>query len=187
MFFVINVVTSILHYSILYMYSVLTPLHKVKMLSGFHQQLAYCVSQFIEKDASLSVPVINQYAVLTRITLSMENGSFRLHSIFIRIIKYWPSQNSQKEVLFLGELEELLELTPPEHFQHFMVYYYICKMTYSVASPIASLFNHFLLYYVILINVIYLFPQFQVPLFKQVALSLRSYHFQVLFFFKLCL
>jgi hypothetical protein len=40
---------------------VLTPLHKVKMLSAFHQQLAYCVAQFIEKDSSLSVPVLTQY------------------------------------------------------------------------------------------------------------------------------
>jgi serine/threonine-protein phosphatase 2A regulatory subunit B' len=39
---------------------VLTPLHKVKMLSAFHQQLAYCVAQFIEKDSSLSVPVLTQ-------------------------------------------------------------------------------------------------------------------------------
>jgi serine/threonine-protein phosphatase 2A regulatory subunit B' len=76
---------------------VLTPLHKVKMLSGFHLQLAYCVAQFIEKDSSLSVPVLTQ------------------------LIKFWPIQNSQKEVLFLNELEELLELTPPEHFKKFMV------------------------------------------------------------------
>merc|ERR1712099_90771 len=33
--------------------NVLIPLHKVKVLSQFHQQLAYCVTQFIDKDQSL--------------------------------------------------------------------------------------------------------------------------------------
>jgi serine/threonine-protein phosphatase 2A regulatory subunit B' len=27
------------------------------------------------------------------------------------LLKYWPVTNSQKEVLFLGELEEILEMT----------------------------------------------------------------------------
>jgi hypothetical protein len=30
------------------------------------------------------------------------------------LLKFWPILNSSKEVLFLGELEELLELTHPE-------------------------------------------------------------------------
>merc|ERR1719377_255563 len=34
--------------------NVLIPLHKVKCLSQFHQQLAYCVTQFIDKDSSLA-------------------------------------------------------------------------------------------------------------------------------------
>lgn len=32
-------------------------------------------------------------------------------------MKFWPATNSQKEVLFLGELEEVLELTQPAEFQ----------------------------------------------------------------------
>jgi len=73
--------------------NVLTPMHKVKGLSVFHQQLQYCVTQFVDKDSSLSVPVLSG------------------------LLKYWPVTNSSKEVLFLNELEELLELTQPEEFK----------------------------------------------------------------------
>lgn len=72
---------------------VLTPMHKVKPLGAFHQQLSYCVTQFVDKDPQLAVPVITG------------------------LLKYWPATNSSKEVLFLNELEELLELTQPEEFK----------------------------------------------------------------------
>ena len=65
----------------------LIPLHKVKFLSSFHQQLSYCVTQFVEKDPKLADPVMRA------------------------LLKFWPLTNSQKEVLFIGELEEVLELT----------------------------------------------------------------------------
>ena len=33
-----------------------------------------------------------------------------------QLLKFWPLTNSQKEVLFLGELEEILEMTQvPAH------------------------------------------------------------------------
>ena len=35
---------------------------------------------------------------------------------FRGLLKYWPVTNSQKEVLFLGELEEVLELTQAAEF-----------------------------------------------------------------------
>lgn len=40
----------------------LLPLHKVKSLSVYHPQLAYCVVQFLEKDPSLTEPVIKWVA-----------------------------------------------------------------------------------------------------------------------------
>ena len=46
-------------------------------------QLAYCVTQFAEKDNSLSEEVI------------------------LGLLKYWPVTNCQKSILFLGELEEV--------------------------------------------------------------------------------
>ena len=38
-------------------FQVLMPLHKVKSLSVYHPQLAYCVVQFLEKDPSLTEQV----------------------------------------------------------------------------------------------------------------------------------
>jgi serine/threonine-protein phosphatase 2A regulatory subunit B' len=75
----------------------LLPLHKPKSVSVYHQQLSYCVIQFVEKD-------------------------FKLADVVIRgLMKYWPLTNSQKEVLFLGELEEVLEATQGAEFQRCMV------------------------------------------------------------------
>ena len=42
-----------------FLLKVLLPLHKVKSLSVYHPQLAYCVVQFLEKDPSLTEPVSN--------------------------------------------------------------------------------------------------------------------------------
>ncbi|EDV23775.1 uncharacterized protein TRIADDRAFT_27264 [Trichoplax adhaerens] len=70
----------------------LLPLHTVKSLSCHHPQLAYCVVQFLEKDPALSEPV-------TRVFL-----------------KYWPKSHSPKEVMFLNELEEILDVIEPTEF-----------------------------------------------------------------------
>lgn len=75
----------------------LIPLHKPKCVSMYHQQLSYCIIQFVEKDFKLADTVIRG------------------------LIKYWPVTNSQKEVLFLGELEEVLEATQAAEFQRCMV------------------------------------------------------------------
>ena len=55
---------------------VLIPLHKVRCLSLYHAQLAYCVVQFLEKDANLTEQVIKG------------------------LLKFWPKTCSQKEVSF---------------------------------------------------------------------------------------
>lgn len=57
-----------------FLIKVLIPLHKVKCLSMYHAQLAYCVVQFLEKDATLTEPVVKG------------------------LLKYWPKTCSQKEV-----------------------------------------------------------------------------------------
>ena len=70
----------------------LLPLHKPKCAAMYHQQLSYCITQFVEKDPRLADTVLRG------------------------LLKYWPVTNSQKEVLFLGELEEVLELTQAAEF-----------------------------------------------------------------------
>ncbi|XP_031270101.1 serine/threonine protein phosphatase 2A 57 kDa regulatory subunit B' theta isoform-like [Pistacia vera] len=75
----------------------LIPLHKPKCLAMYHQQLAYCITQFVEKDCKLADTVIRG------------------------LLKFWPVTNSSKEVMFLNELEEVLEATQPPEFQRCMV------------------------------------------------------------------
>lgn len=70
----------------------LIPLHKVKALSQFHQQLSYCMAQYVEKDPRLAYDIITS------------------------MLKFWPVSITSKQVLFLNELEETLELTQPPEF-----------------------------------------------------------------------
>ncbi|KAF2289862.1 hypothetical protein GH714_038937 [Hevea brasiliensis] len=81
----------------LFLVRALIPLHKPKPISVYHQQLSYCIVQFVEKDYKLADTVIRG------------------------LLKYWPLTNCQKEVLFLGELEEVLEATQSAEFQRCMV------------------------------------------------------------------
>jgi len=85
-------------------------MHKVRPLIGFHQQLTYCVTQFVEKDSTLAVPLIHC------------------------ILRYWPAPCSSKEVLFLSEIEEILELTPVEEF-HKIVYVLFRQIAKCITSP----------------------------------------------------
>jgi len=65
----------------------LIPLHKPKCVGVlYHLQLAYCIIQYAEKDADTAVPILNGF------------------------FKCWPWSCSGKQVLFLNELEEILEL-----------------------------------------------------------------------------
>ncbi|MEQ2280992.1 Serine/threonine-protein phosphatase 2A 56 kDa regulatory subunit alpha isoform, partial [Ameca splendens] len=76
-----------------FLMKVLIPLHTAKALALFHAQLAYCVVQFLEKDPTLTEPVIRG------------------------LLKFWPKTCSQKEVMFLGEIEEILDVIEPTQFR----------------------------------------------------------------------
>ncbi|XP_033000705.1 serine/threonine-protein phosphatase 2A 56 kDa regulatory subunit alpha isoform [Lacerta agilis] len=76
-----------------FLMKVLIPMHTAKALALFHAQLAYCVVQFLEKDMTLTEPVIRG------------------------LLKFWPKTCSQKEVMFLGEIEEILDVIEPTQFK----------------------------------------------------------------------
>ncbi|KAG8875520.1 Serine/threonine-protein phosphatase 2A 56 kDa regulatory subunit delta isoform [Tulasnella sp. 331] len=76
---------------------VLLPLHKVKSLTLYHPQLAYCVVQFLEKDSALTEEVL------------------------LGLLKFWPKVNSQKEVMYLNEVEEVLDVIDPAEFTKIQV------------------------------------------------------------------
>ncbi|KAJ1566305.1 Serine/threonine-protein phosphatase 2A 56 kDa regulatory subunit delta isoform, partial [Cladochytrium tenue] len=71
---------------------VLLPLHKAKSLTLYHPQLAYCVVQFLEKDPTLT------------------------EEVTCGLLRFWPKTNSPKEVMFLNEIEEILDIIEPQEF-----------------------------------------------------------------------
>lgn len=76
-----------------FLQQVLLPLHRAPTLGLFHPQLSYCVSQFMEKDPSAGP------------------------TILLGLFKLWPRTSSKKEVMFLNELEEVLDRIQPAHLQ----------------------------------------------------------------------
>merc|ERR1719174_3579771 len=75
----------------------LIPLHKANFMSQFPQQLSYCMMQYVEKDPRLSELLVDG------------------------LLRIWPYGCSAKEVLFLGEMEEIMELMQPPEFQRMQV------------------------------------------------------------------
>ena len=71
---------------------VLLPLHSLPKLQHFHAQLVYCVVQYFEKDPTLAEEFVKKF------------------------LKRWPKTSSSKEVLFLDELEELIDVIQPIEF-----------------------------------------------------------------------
>ena len=92
---------------------VLLPLHKIKSLSVYHPQLAYCVVQFLEKDPTLTEP-----------GFSLNNFCYKCNTLYLVVVtgllKYWPKTHSPKEVMFLNELEEILDVIEHSEFSKIM-------------------------------------------------------------------
>ena len=64
----------------------LIPLHKVKNLSTFNTQLQNCIKIYVEKQTDLGI------------------------ALMLGLLKYWPITSPGKEVIFINEIEEVLEL-----------------------------------------------------------------------------
>ncbi|KAF3485572.1 hypothetical protein F2Q69_00056284 [Brassica cretica] len=93
----------------IFLWRVLIPLHKPKSLGNYFQQLSFCVTQFIDKDPKLGSVVIKG------------------------LLKFWPITNSQKEVMFLGEVEEIVEAMSVVEFEKVMVPLF-CRIACCVNS-----------------------------------------------------
>jgi serine/threonine-protein phosphatase 2A regulatory subunit B' len=63
----------------------LIPLHKAKNVVPYHPHLSYCMALYASKDHELT------------------------RDIIIGLLKFWPFGNSQKQIMFLNELEDLFE------------------------------------------------------------------------------
>ncbi|CEP15139.1 hypothetical protein [Parasitella parasitica] len=117
----------------LFLSRVLVPLHKTKSLALYHPQLAYCVVQFLEKDRSLTYEVSGY--VQMRHIIRFENNVYVFGSLQVvtGLLRYWPKVNSSKEVMFLNEIEEILDIVDIPEFQAIMVPLFI-KLSQCVAS-----------------------------------------------------
>ncbi|KAI8642721.1 phosphatase 2A regulatory B subunit-domain-containing protein [Parasitella parasitica] len=93
-----------------FLYKVLIPLHKPAHLATYSPQLTYCVVQFLEKDPDLVPGVIQG------------------------LMRYWPKVNSAKEVIFLTEFEEILDVTE-NGFDDTVMILFFQKLAQCVASP----------------------------------------------------
>ncbi|OQR83258.1 serine/threonine protein phosphatase 2A 59 kDa regulatory subunit B' gamma [Achlya hypogyna] len=63
----------------------LIPLHSTQAYTSYHQQLMYCMIQFVSKDHALITPIV------------------------AGLLRFWPVGNAYKEIIFLVVLEELFE------------------------------------------------------------------------------
>lgn len=93
-----------------FLFKVLVPLHKPASLATYSPQLTYCVVQFLEKDPDLVPGVIKG------------------------LMRYWPKVNSAKEVIFLTEFEEILDVIEAPEFEVVMVPFFQ-KLAQCVSSP----------------------------------------------------
>ncbi|RDA93029.1 hypothetical protein CP533_0735 [Ophiocordyceps camponoti-saundersi (nom. inval.)] len=107
---------------------VLLPLHKPKSLSMYHPQLAYCIVQFLEKDASLTEEVRVGRRGGERV------AELTMVQVVLGLLRYWPKVNSTKEVMFLNEVEDIFEVMDPAEFAKVQepLFHQLAK---SVASP----------------------------------------------------
>ncbi|ABN66873.2 predicted protein [Scheffersomyces stipitis CBS 6054] len=94
----------------IFLVRVLLPLHKVKSLSLYHPQLAYCIVQFLEKDPTLTEDVI------------------------MGLLRYWPKINSPKEVMFLNEIEDIFEVMEPNEFLKIQIPLF-AQLSKCISSP----------------------------------------------------
>lgn len=94
----------------IFLVRVLIPLHKVRCLSLYHPQLAYCIVQFLEKEPLLTEEVV------------------------MGLLRYWPKINSTKEIMFLNEIEDIFEVIEPLEFIKVEVPLFV-QLAKCISSP----------------------------------------------------
>ncbi|KAJ1863230.1 serine/threonine-protein phosphatase 2A 56 kDa regulatory subunit delta isoform [Coemansia sp. RSA 989] len=75
-----------------FLHRVLLPLHKARPMSLYYAQLSYCTVQFLEKDPTLAETIVKS------------------------LLRFWPKVNSPKEVMFVGEIEGIMDVIEPAQF-----------------------------------------------------------------------
>ncbi|KAL1116440.1 hypothetical protein AAG570_004914 [Ranatra chinensis] len=127
---------------------VLMPLHKPPHLRAYHTHLTNCVVRFVEKDSALAVPVVAS------------------------LLKFWPKTCSQKQVLFLNELEDIFDVTVPSVFELMVEPVFerlsscFCSPQYQVLERSLALWSNEYFVYLVGRNVARVMPIVLPALFK---------------------
>jgi serine/threonine-protein phosphatase 2A regulatory subunit B' len=87
----------------------------------FHQQLAYCTTQFVEKDPQTADTIIRGLLKFWPVTASSKEVFRSLSILYCCIPTHWLCGNRQ--ILFLNELEEIIELIQIEQFAAVRVFH----------------------------------------------------------------
>jgi len=74
------------HEHLTFLQRALNPLHKPAGVAVYHQQLSYCLIQYVQKDPDTGVLVLQA------------------------LVRFWPWSCSAKQLLFMNELEDILEM-----------------------------------------------------------------------------
>ncbi|XP_017048962.1 serine/threonine-protein phosphatase 2A 56 kDa regulatory subunit alpha isoform-like isoform X1 [Drosophila ficusphila] len=69
-----------------FLVDILLPMHKLDNLEFYHTELVKCITQYLEKNNLLAGPLI------------------------VGLLRFWPKMSTKKEVLFIEELEGILEM-----------------------------------------------------------------------------
>ncbi|KAJ1791433.1 serine/threonine-protein phosphatase 2A 56 kDa regulatory subunit delta isoform [Coemansia sp. RSA 1938] len=75
-----------------FLHRVLLPLHKARPMALYYAQLSYCTVQFLEKDPGLAETILRS------------------------LLRFWPKVNSPKEVMFVSEIESIMDVIEPAQF-----------------------------------------------------------------------
>jgi serine/threonine-protein phosphatase 2A regulatory subunit B' len=94
----------------------------------YHPQLAYCIVQFLEKDAALTEEVRLDIRCFS---VDLLIDSFQ---VVLGLLRYWPKVNSTKEVMYLNEVEDIFEVMDPGEFSKVQEPLFN-QLAKSVASP----------------------------------------------------
>jgi len=74
-----------------FMHKIMIPLHMNRSLKHYHHHLSFCMLHYVDKEPSLCTPVIKG------------------------LLRFWPTQSSEKELMFIQELEEILDISSRQY------------------------------------------------------------------------
>uniref|UniRef100_A0A7S2RN35 Uncharacterized protein n=1 Tax=Mucochytrium quahogii TaxID=96639 RepID=A0A7S2RN35_9STRA len=113
----------------------LLPLNSVRGSEFYHEQLSFVLLQYINKEPELIVPIVSS------------------------MLKYWPRRNAAKQVIFLGEIGDMMSFIEPSMFKQVQqkLVAQLCECIsgrhFQVAEYAMGLLNNNYLYSMIFENV----------------------------------